>query len=165
MDQVQNKKRHIELEVVDSADGFVAFKIKEQTHRGDEFSYYGSMFVSSNEYVLESRNSPMVEECYDRLFVLGSNAEDDNIVLTASLDFFEKIKAAVAEYNEKNGNHLWPYEGRVYYYIESDGCIEAEISGGDYEWDIRRSNFGNVFSTIEEAKAVRARVKKALKGE
>ena len=165
MDQVQNKKRHIELEVVGSEDGFVAFKIKEQTHRGEEFSCHGSAFMSSTECLLESCRSPMVEECYDRLFVRGSNTEDDNTVLTASLEFFEKIKAAVAEYNEKDGNHLWPHEGHFYYYIDSDGYIDEGISGRDREWDIRRTKFGNVFSTVEEAKAARERVKKALKGE
>lgn len=165
MDQVQNKKRHIELEVVDSADGFVAFKIKEQTHRGYEFSCHGSVFISSAEYLLESCRSPMVEECYDRLCVRGSDTEEDNIVLTASLEFFEKIKAAVAEYNEKNGNYLWPYEGRGYYYIDSDGYIDESIGGRERDWDIRRIKFGNAFSTVEEAKAARERVKKALKGE
>lgn len=75
-------------------------RIKEQTHRGDDFNgCKGCVFASTNGFGLLSKVSPSIET--DVLYVRGSDASRDNdILVVPSLVWLTKCAKAVKEYNE-----------------------------------------------------------------
>ena len=81
----------------------VTFRIKEQTHRDDEFTPKGYSFSATSGVLLESAAGPEVQEGWNKLYVRGCNNSYDNNKLTCSPELYLKIKEAIREYNETDG--------------------------------------------------------------
>ena len=164
---MENQKRHLELAVVKVEGDQVTFRIAEQTHRGESFTFNGCVFRSSSGYTMVSQDYPEFKKYTCKLFVRGMNSGADNYQITVFLSHFAKIMEAVNEYNETDGKgyeNTWPKYGDTYFCIDSSGKIDV-FSYDSSPFDKNRSAFGNFFRTREEAEAARERVKKALEGE
>ena len=164
---MSENQRHIELAVVKVEGDQVTFRIAEQTHRGESFTFNGCVFRSSSGYTMVSQDCLEFKKYTCTLFVRGMNSGADNYQITVPMSHFAKIMEAVNEYNEtdeKGHKYTWPKYGDKYFCIDSSGKIDV-FSYDSSLFDKNRSEFGNFFRTREEAEAALERVKKAFKGE
>lgn len=166
--EMEEKKRHIELAVVEVDGEMVTFRIVEQTHRGDDFTPGGIPFKSSNGLTLKSVGVPAASECADTMYVRGETEGCDKRNVTVSALRFARIMEAITEYNETDGRgykRLWPQTGDLYYYVDTDGSVESCQYADKYDIDNNRRKAGNFFKTEKEAKAMADKFKSMLKGE
>ena len=97
-------KQTLRLYVMDNPDTEdVLFRVVEQSHRGNDFGYFGS-FVSRNGVELISAINPDVEFENNntdqlKLYVWGSCRQTDNNVLVCSKETYERLDFAVREFN------------------------------------------------------------------
>lgn len=164
---MSEKKRHLELAVVEVEGDQVTFRIAEQTHREDLFTPNGDIFKSCFGYCLASIAKPSCDAKNNTFCVRGWDLEKDETTLTVSVSIFAEIMLAVTEYNETNGKGYekpWPQEGDKYFCILSTGYVTS-TDYDNHPIDNDRREFVNFFRTREEAEAALERVKKALKGE
>ena len=163
------EKRHLELAVVKVEGDQVTFRIAEQTHRGESFTFNGCVFRSSSGYTMVSQDCPEFKKYTCKLFVRGMNSGADNYQITVSMSHFAKIMEAVNEYNETDGKGYekkFPEEGDTFYCITSAMTVSLGEFGSSMDgYEFKMRDAGNCFQTFEEAKAALERVKKALKGE
>lgn len=96
--------RHLALSKAFIDENKATFKIAEQSHRTAAFTPNGNTFTAGNGVKIMSCNSPAIRVPEDgHLFVCGGLWRCDNDELTCSIEFFNKIKEAVKEYNETDG--------------------------------------------------------------
>jgi hypothetical protein len=88
--------------------GVVYFKIAEQSHRNDRFGgkinakgqfVEGEEFVASNGIKIISRGNIQPKPNDKIFFVRGTVEGEDDMIVSTTLAFYEKIVAAVADYN------------------------------------------------------------------
>lgn len=165
--QEKTKKRHIRLVVVNDENEVVTFKIMEQTHRCEQFSQQSNSccFEASNGITLVSGDISAWCSSKATLYCCCVSRVQDNADLVCTKDAFEKIHAAVTEYNETDGmgyKKPWPRSGDRYFYITMSGNVECLVFlDTDFDNDMRI--FGNFFRTKGAAEAALVRVKQALK--
>lgn len=75
----------------------VIFWISEQSHRGAEFD---AMNCQIGSFTISSNQQPEWDYATGTLYVRGSDKTQDNRKLLCTLDEWERIEAAVKEYNE-----------------------------------------------------------------
>ena len=163
---MEEKKRHIELAVVEVDGEMVTFRIVEQTHRGDDFTPGGIPFESSNGLTLKSVGSPAASTGCDTMYTRGATEDCDKRNITVSAMRFAKIMEAITEYNETNGlgyKKQWPKTGDPYYYVDTDGSVQSCQYADRYDIDNDRRKAGNFFRTEEAAAIVAERVKAVFK--
>jgi hypothetical protein len=96
--------RHLAISKAFIDENKATFKIAEQSHRTAAFTPNGNTFTAGNGVKIMSCNSPAIRVPEDgHLFVCGGLWRCDNDELTCSIEFFNKIKEAVKEYNETDG--------------------------------------------------------------
>lgn len=99
--------KHIKLEIDRLTDRDVTFHVSEQSHRGSEFGVRADTFYSKNGNIrLCSSACPEWRPWDNYLYVRGSDRGLDKSKMRASLEEFESIKLAVAEYNKINGPRI-----------------------------------------------------------
>lgn len=167
-EKMEEKKRHIELAVVEVDGEMVTFHVAEQTHRGDDFTPGGIPFKSSNGLTLKSVGSPAASTCSDTMYVRGATEGCDKRNVTVSALRFAKIMEAITEYNETNGagyEKPWPKAGDKFYCVEADGSVGKDTFKAIYEHYRTMCKIGNCFKTEREAKEMAEKFKSMLKGE
>lgn len=102
-------KKYIKLYVEEQTDEIVRFYIDEQTHCLEEFGKDSDQFKASNGINLISELYPSVVIGIDKtvpiaFFVCGSDSSLDRISMLTSQRTFNKIAAAVREYNKAFGS-------------------------------------------------------------
>ena len=91
------------LKYINSNAGKVSFRIKEQSHRGNDFGDNGSYFDAKNDLMIASDGYPAVYNQRKLSFYCrGRNRDSDNSEVTVTYSIWEEIKVAVKEYNEYN---------------------------------------------------------------
>lgn len=150
-------ERHLELIVVgEIKDSTIYFKIKEQTHREDDFCYDGKTFEASNGYVLKSYYSPEYDGISGIIYVRGYFEDYDDKVLSCSKDEYIAICEAVDEYNETNGagyGNEWPEENDTYYFITPHcSIVKTKFTGNALDEENKAK--GNCFKTERQAKKI-----------
>lgn len=166
--EVAEKKRHIELAVVEVDGEMVTFHVAEQTHRCDDFTPGGIPFKSSNGLTLKSVGSPAASTGCDTMYTRGATEDCDKRNITVSAMRFAKIMEAITEYNETNGagyEKPWPKAGDEFYCVEADGSVGKDTFKAIYEHYRTMCKIGNCFKTEKEAKAMADKFKSMLKGE
>lgn len=150
-------ERHLELIVVgEIKDSTIYFKIKEQTHREDDFCYNGRTFIASNGYVLKSYYLPEYDGISGIIYVRGYFEDHDDKVLSCSKDEYTDICDAVNEYNETNGAGYksdWLKENTIYYFITPHLTI-VQTEYTEEAIDEENRSKGNYFRTEKQAKQV-----------
>lgn len=163
--EMEEKKRHIELAVVEVDGEMVTFHVAEQTHRGDDFTPGGIPFESSNGLTLKSVGVPAASACADTVYVRGGTEGCDKRNVTVSALRFAQIMEAINEYNVTDGmgyKNQWPRPGDSYYYIDADGSVRHCRYDGD-DTDNNRREVGNFFESADDATVVAERVKEVFK--
>lgn len=173
MDQVQNKKRHIEFAVVSTGDYVTTLRIVEQTHRNDNFSQQKqrNAFVSSLGFQLISdkypKNTKIPAELYTAL-VRGTDAGMDDNTFEVETILLGYLWQAMTEYNDTDGvgyEKPWPQRNDVFYYVSATDKVVKALYWDDDPEHIDLQKVGNFFKTEEEAKAMADKFKVMLKGE
>lgn len=162
---MKNKKRHIEISVISVKDNIVSFKIKEQTHKLDDFTNTGCSFTASNGIILQSCSYPALMDTTSVIFVQGDDIENSDMVITDSCVHFAELMEAITEYNETDGNgykQTYPNFGDKYWFVTSMGTVNVTKYRGSPD-DIERNKVGNYFKTGEEANIMSEKFKKILK--
>lgn len=74
-------------------------RVKEQTHRGDEFGIKTEIFIASTYFEIMSGDYPDIKN--GRFCVRGLDSSLDNEILAIpSEEYLAKLRVAVREYNE-----------------------------------------------------------------
>ena len=93
----------IELHTLDIGKIIYILMIKEQTHRGAQFTPNGHIFTASNGFLIRSVSHPSAGA---DLCVRGHSTEADEnpVIMRNEPAYIIKLKVAVAEYNRLEGN-------------------------------------------------------------
>ena len=90
--------KHLKIEIKDVEGWGKVGRIKEQTHRGEEFGEKDISFETSNRFWLTSIGYPSAMG--DGLCVRGDNKERDNhLFIVSSEKWLAYLRVAVSEYN------------------------------------------------------------------
>lgn len=104
---MSEKKRVLKYEIrgVNVDEQWFEIAITEQSHRGEEFTTDGSMFIACNGVRLESGMFPQTARDYGKgkYYVRGCSFDADNKTFRVSFSSFNAFAEAVKEYNLLHG--------------------------------------------------------------
>jgi len=114
------------LEYLDTKNEIILFKIKDQSHRGVSFGSKNSdgrksrYFLSTTNIRLQSDSWPdfvcnlMYADVMPVLYTRGKRTSMDNMIISASSQYWAKIKQSVREYNNYFGYYGPSIIGEVF---------------------------------------------------
>lgn len=158
---MSEEKRVLKLEVLAQGNGYVDFRVSEQSHRGPAFAMAGKF--SHRGISLRSANCPEWQAS-GTLYVRGEGTDRDRRELIIPESDFARVEAAVAAYNETNGGfgaetpkaaEAWrPERGQEAYYVVADGSgvyVESQIFGAGEQKAF--DDFGLIFPHTDGGKS------------
>lgn len=104
--------KHLILEVLTTEWGVKLLRVKEQTHRGEEFGHLNNIYTAKNGFVISSQKYPDTTTLYSYneegvteygcFSVCGTASDKDNrVAVVPSERWLERCREAVRGYNEE----------------------------------------------------------------